>query len=123
MWKKPEKKIDYENLSKEEALKVFKKLLGDLGVTSTWRWKDCMRMVQNEERAKALKTIHEQKRAFDEFVLEYKQREREETRQKRKHLKDQFKDMLAESKIIFPLSKYYDVCFTITAIDCKILRY
>lgn len=122
MWKKPEKKIDYENLSKDEAQKVFKKLLGDLGVTSTWRWKDCMRMLQNEERAKALKTIHEQKRAFDAFITDYRQREREDSRQKRKHLKDQFKEMLAESKIIFPLSKYFDVSFTNTTIDCKTLR-
>lgn len=109
MWKKSDKQIDYEKLTKEEAVKIFKKLLSELGVTSTWHWEDCRRVIQNQERAKALRTLHDQKRAFTEFTTEYRHREREEARQKRKHLKEQFKEMLDESKIIFPLSKYYDV--------------
>lgn len=84
--KKPEKKVDYEKLSKEEAFKCFKKMLTDQGVTATWRWEDARRIVQGEERARALRTIHEQKQAFNEYVSEYKQRERQEARQKKSHV-------------------------------------
>lgn len=119
MWKKQEKKIDYENLSRDESYKIFKKLLSDIGVTASWRWKDTMRIIQNEERSKALKTIHDQRKAFNEYIADYRQREREETRQKKKHLKEQFKQMLDESKIMTSQTKYYNV-FLPLPIDCKI---
>lgn len=82
-FKRPEKKIDYEKMSKEEGFKCFKKLLTDLGVTATWRWEDAHRIVQNEERAKCLKTVHDRKQAFNEFINEYRQREKQESKQKR----------------------------------------
>ena len=126
--KKPDKKVDFEKLSKEEAFKIFKKLLSDLGVTATWRWEDARRIIQNEERVKSLKTIHDQKLAFNEYISEYKQRERQESRQKKTHLKDQFVQMLDESKIMNSQSKYYDVLFCDRSIrltfliDCKVFR-
>jgi hypothetical protein len=70
----------------EEAVKAFKKMLSDLGVTATWRWEDAHRMIQGEERAKTLKTIHERKRAFQDYITEYKQREKDEARQKKAHV-------------------------------------
>ena len=85
--KRQEKKVDYEKMTREEGFKCFKKLLTDLGVTATWRWEDARRIVQGEERTKALKTIHDQKQAFNEFISEYKQRERLEIRQKRTHVR------------------------------------
>jgi len=96
-------------------------MLSELGVTGTWSWKDCERIIQYEERTKALKAIHEQKRAFNEFIAEYKQRERDEARQKRKHLKDQFKQMLDESKVIYSTSKYCEVYFNNGLIDSKMV--
>jgi len=107
--KKTEKKIDYENLTKEEASRIFKKLLSDLGVTATWHWEDAKRIVQNESRAKALKSIREQKQAFNEYIAEYKQREKEEIRQKKLHLKNQFIEMLEESHVVTSQTKYYDI--------------
>lgn len=57
-----------------------------MGVTATWRWEDTNRLIQNDERSKCLKTIHDRKQAFNEYVSDYKQRERLESRQKRSHV-------------------------------------
>jgi len=86
-------------------------MLNDIGVTGTWRWEDARRAIQNEERSKALRRISDQKQAFNEYINEYKQRERQESRQKKSHLREQFTQMLEESKIINSASKYFDVFF------------
>jgi len=37
--------INYDNLSKEEAVEVFQSMLSDLGVAVTWKWEDVNRVV------------------------------------------------------------------------------
>ena len=45
--KPPVKKqiINYDNLSKQEAIEVFQTMLSDLGVAVTWKWEDVNRVV------------------------------------------------------------------------------
>ena len=38
MAQKTRKHINYDNLSKEEAIKVFQGMLSDLGVSNSWKW-------------------------------------------------------------------------------------
>lgn len=66
---------------------VFKDLLRDMGVTTSWKWEDANRVIQNDPRVKALKTISERKAAFNEFINEMKTRERTDARQRRQHVK------------------------------------
>ena len=61
---KSRKHINYDNLSKDEAIKVFQGMLSDLGVTNSWKWEDVNRIVMDEERTKVLKTMAERKQAF-----------------------------------------------------------
>ena len=74
-------------LSSEDAFKMFKKRLAELGVTTTWRWEDTKRMLMKEEWAeKLLSTMKERKRAFTEFIADCRQRERNGIREKRQHV-------------------------------------
>lgn len=59
---------------------VFKDLLKDIGVTTSWKWEDANRIIQNDPRVKSLKSISERKQAFNDFVNEMKTRERTDAR-------------------------------------------
>lgn len=71
---------NYDNLSKEDSLFVFKDLLREMGVTTSWKWEDANRVIQNDPRIKALKSISERKVAFNDYISEMKTRERTESR-------------------------------------------
>lgn len=45
--KPPVKKqiINFDNLTKQEAVEVFQTMLSDLGVAVTWKWEDVNRVV------------------------------------------------------------------------------
>ena len=36
---------NFDNLSKDDAMMVFKDLLKDMGVTTSWKWEDANRVV------------------------------------------------------------------------------
>ena len=61
MVKKSYKPIHYDNLSKDEAIRVFQQMLSELGVTNSWKWEDVNRIIMDEERTKVLKTMAERK--------------------------------------------------------------
>ena len=48
MAQKTRKHINYDNLSKEEAIKVFQGMLSDLGVSNSWKWEDVNRVILDE---------------------------------------------------------------------------
>jgi hypothetical protein len=84
---KVEKPKSAKEMSNEEAFKVFKKKLAELGVTTTWRWEDTKRMLMKEDWAeRLLPTMKERKRAFVDFIQDCKQRERNELKEKRQHV-------------------------------------
>ncbi len=84
--KNDEKVVDYEEMNQDEREAEFRKLLIEIGTTHTWRWEDVHRILVNDERSKILKTIHEKKKIFHHYVSECKQKERQETRNKRQHV-------------------------------------
>lgn len=64
--------------SHAEAERAFMNMLGTIGVTATWTWEQTMRESITDPLYKALKTLAERKTAFEKFVAERKQAERDE---------------------------------------------
>ncbi|XP_062176471.1 pre-mRNA-processing protein 40A-like isoform X2 [Alnus glutinosa] len=93
------KSIDPEPLiyaNKLEAKNAFKALLESTNVGSDWTWDRAMRVIINDRRYGALKTLGERKQAFTEFLSQRKKQEAEERRSKLKNAREEFKQMLEE---------------------------
>ncbi|PIN03896.1 Spliceosomal protein FBP11/Splicing factor PRP40 [Handroanthus impetiginosus] len=84
--------------SKEEAKKAFKALLESANVGSDWNWDQAMRVIINDRRYGALRTLGERKQTFNEYVAKKKKQEAEEKRARQKKAREDFKKMLQESK-------------------------
>jgi len=100
--------IDLEKLSKEEAYKLFKDMLRKAGITSTWKWEDCERVLHNEAIWKVIKTFKEKRTLFDEYIKDCKTRERDEQQLKREKLRSKFRQMLEEDIGINSDTKFAD---------------
>ncbi|KAI3448195.1 hypothetical protein Pfo_004860 [Paulownia fortunei] len=95
------KKLEHGPLvyeSKEEAKNAFKALLETANVGSDWNWDQAMRVIINDRRYGALRTLGERKQTFNEFVGQKKKQEAEEKRARQKKAREDFKKMLQESK-------------------------
>ncbi|KAH6813457.1 hypothetical protein C2S51_022475 [Perilla frutescens var. frutescens] len=84
--------------SKEEAKNAFKALLESANVGSDWTWDQAMRVIINDRRYAALRSLGERKQTFNEFVGQKKKQEAEERRSRQKKARQDFKKMLQESK-------------------------
>ncbi|XP_023731855.1 pre-mRNA-processing protein 40A [Lactuca sativa] len=96
-----EKVMDAEPLlyaNKKEAKLAFRSLLESANLEADWSWEQAMRVIINDKRYGALKTLGERKQAFNEYLVEKKKLEAEEKRLKLKKAKDEFMQMLEESK-------------------------
>ncbi|XVF44953.1 hypothetical protein PTKIN_Ptkin02bG0164500 [Pterospermum kingtungense] len=94
-----EKTIDQEPLtyaSKQEAKDAFKALLESANVGSDWTWDQTMRVIINDKRYGALRTLGERKQAFNEFLGQKKKQEAEERRIKQKKAREEYNKMLEE---------------------------
>ncbi|XVF01408.1 hypothetical protein REPUB_Repub04eG0086800 [Reevesia pubescens] len=94
-----EKAIDQEPstyASKQEAKDAFKALLEFANVGSDWTWDQAMRVIINDKRYGALRTLGERKQAFNEFLGQKKKQEAEERRIKQKKTREEYKKMLEE---------------------------
>ncbi|KAG8645716.1 pre-mRNA-processing protein 40A isoform X2 [Manihot esculenta] len=83
---------------KEEAKNAFKALLESANVGSDWTWDQAMRVIINDKRYGALKTLGERKQAFNEYLGQKRKQEAEERRIKQKKAREDFRNMLEESK-------------------------
>ncbi|KAF2320795.1 hypothetical protein GH714_030849 [Hevea brasiliensis] len=83
---------------KAEAKNAFKALLESANVGSDWTWDQAMRMIINDRRYGALKTLGERKQAFNEYLGQKRKQEAEERRIKQKKAREDFKNMLEESR-------------------------
>ena len=101
--------IDLENLPKDEAYKLFKDMLRRAGVTSTWKWEDCERVLHSETIWKVIKTFHEKRNLFNEYIKECKGRERDELRLKKDKLRSKFRQMLEEDSSLTSDSRFTDI--------------
>ena len=76
----------YDNLSKEDSIMVFNEALKDQGVSSSWKWEDANRVIIHDPRVKALKSISERKMAFNDFITDIKNKERNDARTRRQQV-------------------------------------
>nr|XP_034580048.1 pre-mRNA-processing protein 40A isoform X2 [Setaria viridis] len=84
--------------TKTEAKNAFKSLLESVNVESDWTWEQTMRVIINDKRYGALKTLGERKQAFNEYLNQRKKFEAEEKRIKQRKARDDFLAMLEECK-------------------------
>jgi pre-mRNA-processing factor 40 len=63
----PEEKPVPKYNSKEEAEEAFKQMLNDLGVPSTFKWKEVIDMCSKDERWEAFRTTGQKKQALAEY--------------------------------------------------------
>ncbi|KAI5391628.1 Pre-mRNA-processing protein 40A [Lathyrus oleraceus] len=84
--------------NKLEAKNAFKGLLESANVHSDWTWEHAMREIISDKRYNALKTLGEQKQAFNEYLGQRKKLEAEERRIKQKKAREEFTKMLEECK-------------------------
>ena len=66
---------------------VFKEALKDQGVSSSWKWEDANRVIIHDPRVKALKSISERKQAFNDYITDIKNKERNDARNRRQQVK------------------------------------
>ncbi|KAG8390973.1 hypothetical protein BUALT_Bualt01G0139400 [Buddleja alternifolia] len=96
-----EKTVDEEQFiypTKQEAKNAFKALLESANVEADWSWDQAMRMIINDKRYGALKTLGERKQAFNEYLMQRKKVEAEERRLRQRKAKEEFMKMLEESE-------------------------
>ncbi|KAJ0799529.1 putative WW domain, FF domain, FF domain superfamily, pre-mRNA-processing factor Prp40 [Helianthus annuus] len=106
-----EKAFDQETQvyeDKQEAKNAFKALLENANVASDWTWDQTMRVIINDRRYGALRSLSERKQAFTEFIVQKKKQEAEQRRAKHKKAREEFKKML-ESKEITVSTKWSKV--------------
>ncbi|KMZ63811.1 Pre-mRNA-processing protein 40A, partial [Zostera marina] len=84
--------------NKQEAKDAFKSLLQSTNIQSDWTWEQAMRLIINDKRYGALKTLGERKQAFNQYLSQKKKKETEERRNKQKKSREEFLNMLEESK-------------------------
>ncbi|KAJ0570754.1 putative WW domain, FF domain, WW domain superfamily, FF domain superfamily protein [Helianthus annuus] len=107
-----EKAFDQETQvyeDKQEAKNAFKALLENANVASDWTWDQTMRVIINDRRYGALRSLSERKQAFTEFIVQKKKQEAEQRRAKHKKAREEFKKMLEESKEITVSTKWSKV--------------
>ncbi len=75
-------------LLQEEAKDAFKELLAAKGVASDWSWEQTMKLIINDKRYAALKSLGEKKQCFNEYLQQRKKGEKEEERQRLKRAKE-----------------------------------
>lgn len=92
--------------NKTEAKNAFKCLLESSNVESDWTWEQAMRVIINDKRYGALKTLGERKHAFNEYLGERKKKELEDRRIKQKKEREDFLKMLEESQELASSTKW-----------------
>ncbi|XP_021866042.1 pre-mRNA-processing protein 40A [Spinacia oleracea] len=82
--------------SKQEAKDAFKALLESANVESDWTWEQAMRLIINDKRYAALRSLGERKQAFNEYLTQKRKHEAEERRVKHRKAREDFRKMLEE---------------------------
>lgn len=88
--------VVYEN--KLEGKEAFVALLETANIGSDSTWDQAMRVIINDSRYAALKTLVERKQAFNEFLEQKKKQEAEDRHAKQKKVVEDFRKMLEETQ-------------------------
>ncbi|GAB2292112.1 hypothetical protein Dimus_026364 [Dionaea muscipula] len=92
--------------SKLEAKNAFKALLESANVESDWSWDQAMRVIINDKRYGALRSLGERKQAFNEYMAQKKKQEAEERRAKQKKAREEFRQMLEDCSELTSTTKW-----------------
>ena len=65
-----------------EAKDAFKELLASVSCGGEWTWEQAMRLIVNDGRYGALKSLGEKKQCFNEYVQQRRNEEKDEERRK-----------------------------------------
>lgn len=84
----------FDYATKEEAMQVFRQLLTEKGVGSSWPWDKAMRLIQSDTRYDALKRLNEKKKCFNAWKPLRAKEEKEEARIKLKHAREELFNLL-----------------------------
>ncbi|KAF5205843.1 Pre-mrna-processing protein 40a, partial [Thalictrum thalictroides] len=98
-----EKTVEAEPISyanKQDAKDAFKALLDSANVESDWSWEQAMRVIINDKRYGALKSLSERKQVFNEYLGQRKKQEAEDRRTKQKQAREDFTKMLEDSDVL-----------------------
>ncbi|CAI9777197.1 unnamed protein product [Fraxinus pennsylvanica] len=104
-----ERPLDDEPLAyanKQEAKNAFKALLESANVEADWSWEQAMRVIINDKRYAALKTLGERKQVFNEYLMQRKKLEAEERRLRQRKAKEEFTKMLEECEELTPSTRW-----------------
>ncbi|PIA53570.1 hypothetical protein AQUCO_00900269v1 [Aquilegia coerulea] len=96
--------ISYAN--KQDAKDAFKALLESANVESDWSWEQAMRVIINDKRYGALKSLSERKQVFNEYLGQRKKQEAEDRRTKQKQAREDFIKMLEDSDVLTSTTKW-----------------
>ncbi|KAH9329126.1 hypothetical protein KI387_001234, partial [Taxus chinensis] len=102
-----EEPVTYAN--KMEAKLAFKQLLESAHVESDWTWEQAMRVIINDKRYGALKSLAERRQAFFEYSVQRKKHEAEEKRLNLKRARSEFIKMLEECKELTSTTRWSKV--------------
>jgi len=92
-----EKFIDeLQSLSSKEKAKIFKEKLKQYGINHLWKFDDVKQTMKKEPIWKAIRTYNEKKNIFNEFVNDYRSKEKEEFLLKKEKLRYKFRQLLEE---------------------------
>ncbi|EFA77355.1 WW domain-containing protein [Heterostelium album PN500] len=89
--------IGNKEMDKDSANKIFKELLNDNDVGSTWSFERAQKIIINDDRYQVLKTMSERKMVFQEYLVDRKKFELEEKRKREKRNREEFVKLLKES--------------------------
>jgi pre-mRNA-processing factor 40 len=88
-----------------------------MGVGSLWKWEDAKRVVEDDPRSRALRSMAERKNAFNDYIKELRNKEKIDMKERKVRQREAFNMMLEEmyhAKKLDILSKYYIVSKSIT---------
>uniref|UniRef100_A0A7N0SXF7 Pre-mRNA-processing protein 40A n=1 Tax=Kalanchoe fedtschenkoi TaxID=63787 RepID=A0A7N0SXF7_KALFE len=105
---KPNESEALQYPTKQEAKTAFKALLESAKVESDWTWDQAMRVIVNDKRYGALRTLGERKQAFNEYLGQRKKIEAEERRMRQKKAREEFTKMLEECQELASSTRWRD---------------
>uniref|UniRef100_A0A7N1A3A1 Pre-mRNA-processing protein 40A n=2 Tax=Kalanchoe fedtschenkoi TaxID=63787 RepID=A0A7N1A3A1_KALFE len=105
---KPNESEPLQYATKQEAKTAFKALLESAKVESDWTWDQTMRVIVNDKRYGALRTLGERKQAFNEYLGQRKKLEAEERRMRQKKAREEFTKMMEECQELTSSTRWRD---------------
>ncbi|XP_047983352.1 pre-mRNA-processing protein 40A-like [Salvia hispanica] len=114
-----EKTVDDKHFiyaTKLEAKNAFKSLLESANVGTDWSWDKAMRVIINDKRYGALKTLGKRKQVFNEYLMQRKKIEAEKIRLMQRKTMEVFMKMLEESQEL-TASTYWSKALTMFGDD------